>query len=148
MLVTVSLMLVSVVALLWQHKPPSDVIMMDIASKDRPKQAVTEKLPTKGLRITKLTGSTTIDLREHKKNNQTPRRRKSKNPKDLKGLVVNVNTATEEQLKQLPGVGKKTARRIMVYRKTKGRFKSLDDLDAVKGLGPKTLEKMRLYVRF
>jgi comEA protein len=59
---------------------------------------------------------------------------------------VNLNTATSEQLQQVPGIGPATADKILKMRKSYGPFKSVDDLLAIRGLGPKRLEKMRKYL--
>ena len=59
---------------------------------------------------------------------------------------VNLNTATSEQLQQVPGIGPVTADKILQMRKSYGAFKSVDDLRAVRGIGPKRLEKMRKYL--
>jgi len=56
---------------------------------------------------------------------------------------VNVNTADLTGLDQLAGVGPVIAQRIIDYRLSHGRFTTPDDLLAVKGIGPKTLAKMR-----
>jgi len=48
---------------------------------------------------------------------------------------VNLNTATSEQLQQVPGIGPATAGKILQMRKTYGPFKSVDDLLAIRGLG-------------
>lgn len=58
---------------------------------------------------------------------------------------INVNTATAEQLMQLPGIGPVTAQNIVSARADKP-FRSATDLDRVKGIGPKTLEKIRPFV--
>jgi competence ComEA-like helix-hairpin-helix protein len=47
--------------------------------------------------------------------------------------------------KSLPDVGETTARRIVDYRKRNGPFQSLDDLRQVRGIGPKTMERLRPY---
>lgn len=60
--------------------------------------------------------------------------------------AVNVNQATAKQLETLPGIGKVTAEHIVAYRTQKGPFASVDDLGNVKGIGPKTLEKLRPLV--
>ena len=62
------------------------------------------------------------------------------------GGVVNINTATAEQLQMLPGVGEVRARAILSERKERGGFKSVDDLRDVKGVGDTLLEKMRPFV--
>src|SRR5271170_7698542 len=59
---------------------------------------------------------------------------------------VNLNTATSEQLQQVPGIGPSTADKILQMRKSYGAFKSVNDLLAVRGIGPKRLEKMRKYL--
>ena len=60
--------------------------------------------------------------------------------------AVNVNTAAAPQLIALPGVGKTTAERIIAYRSEHGPFQNVDDLVNVKGIGKKTLEKMRKMI--
>src|SRR5207249_10418941 len=59
---------------------------------------------------------------------------------------VNINTATSEELQLVPGIGPATADKILQMRKSYGAFKSVDDLLAIRGLGPKRLEKMRKYL--
>src|SRR5882757_17891 len=59
---------------------------------------------------------------------------------------VNINTATSEELQLVPGIGPSTAGKILQMRKSYGPFKSVDDLLAIRGLGPKRLEKMRKYL--
>ena len=61
-------------------------------------------------------------------------------------LRVGLNTATSKELTQLPHIGPKTADRIVAHREANGPFKRVDDLTAVKGIGPKTLEKSRNQV--
>jgi competence protein ComEA len=59
---------------------------------------------------------------------------------------VNINTATSEELQQVPGIGPATAEKILQMRKSYGLFKSVDDLLAIKGIGKKRLDKMRKYL--
>ena len=57
--------------------------------------------------------------------------------------AVNVNTATKEQLEALDGIGPVKAQAIIDYRTKNGRFKSIDDLKNVAGIGDATLQKIR-----
>ena len=57
-----------------------------------------------------------------------------------------VNTATEYELRLLPGIGPATARVIVEYRQSHGPFRSLDELTRVRGIGPKTLELLRPHL--
>jgi competence protein ComEA len=56
---------------------------------------------------------------------------------------VHLNTATLEQLDELPGVGPSTAQKILDFRQEHGAFTSVDELDAVPGIGPARLEQLR-----
>jgi competence protein ComEA len=67
-------------------------------------------------------------------------------PKTQLTGVVNVNTATPEQLELLPGVGPTRAVSIIEHRKANGPFEHADDLEKVSGIGPKALERMRPHV--
>ena len=59
------------------------------------------------------------------------------------GSRININTATFQELQTLRGIGPTMAQRIIEYRQTSGRFATVDDLTNVKGVGEKTLEKIR-----
>jgi competence ComEA-like helix-hairpin-helix protein len=56
--------------------------------------------------------------------------------------LLNVNTATAEQLAALPGLGEKTAAAVVAYRAAHGKFKRVADLDQVEGIGPATIAKL------
>ena len=60
--------------------------------------------------------------------------------------VVNLNTASIAELESLPGVGSVRARAIIAERKRRGGFESVGQLAAVKGVGPKLLERLRPQV--
>lgn len=60
---------------------------------------------------------------------------------------ININTADQQILTQIKGVGPSTAKKIVDYRKENGEFKSIDELIKVKGIGEKSLAKMRPYLQ-
>jgi comEA protein len=61
---------------------------------------------------------------------------------------LNINTATAEQIEMLPGVGAAKAKAIIDYRTTNGNFKKIDDLQNVKGIKEKKIEKFKEYIIF
>jgi len=56
---------------------------------------------------------------------------------------VQLSTATLEQLETLPGIGPVMAQKILAFRTKHGAFSSVDELDAVSGIGPKRLDQLR-----
>ncbi|MCS6861831.1 MAG: ComEA family DNA-binding protein [Abditibacteriales bacterium] len=75
-------------------------------------------------------------------------RRAALNPSasQLKHHRINLNTATVEQLQQLPHIGPVLAERIVLYRREHGRFTRLEDLLNVPGIGEKKLARIREYI--
>lgn len=63
------------------------------------------------------------------------------------GELIDLNTATVQQLDTLPGVGPVTAAAIVAWRDTHGKFTSVEQLAEVDGIGPARLEKLRTLVR-
>jgi len=59
---------------------------------------------------------------------------------------VDVNRAEWPELSQLPDVGETLARRIVTSRDEQGPFNGVDDLERVRGIGPRTVEKIRPYL--
>ena len=57
--------------------------------------------------------------------------------------AVAINSATARELERLPDIGPKTAARIVQYRDTHGPFVSVEALQNVNGIGPRTLDKLR-----
>ncbi len=56
---------------------------------------------------------------------------------------INLNRASAQDLQRLPRIGPQTARRIVEHRKQHGPFRRLEDLTAVRGIGQKTVERLR-----
>lgn len=57
--------------------------------------------------------------------------------------AVNLNTATVEELKTLPGIGPAKAAAIVEYRSQNGNFKSVDEVKKVKGIGEGVFNKLK-----
>jgi competence protein ComEA len=68
-------------------------------------------------------------------------------PKRSARFLVDVNEADWPELAQLPGIGETLAQRIIAAREERGPFLDHGDLRRVRGIGPKTLEKIRPYLR-
>jgi len=66
---------------------------------------------------------------------------------DSEKAVLDLNQAGIEELQRLPGIGPTLASRIVADRAAQGPFRSVGDLLRVRGIGPKTLEKLRPHVR-
>src|SRR5262245_45801448 len=60
---------------------------------------------------------------------------------------IDLNTADRTERSQIPDIGPERAKAIEDYRNTKGRFRSVDELQEVSGFGEKTVEKVRPFVR-
>jgi competence protein ComEA len=67
-------------------------------------------------------------------------------PERVYDYRIDINQATWVEWMQLPGVGETLAKRIMEYREENGPFQSVDEMDDIKGIGPKTLEKLRPWL--
>ncbi len=60
--------------------------------------------------------------------------------------LIDLNTATAQELESLPGIGPITAGKIVAHREVSGPFAAVDDVQDVPGIGPKTLESIRSLV--
>ncbi|MED2253114.1 helix-hairpin-helix domain-containing protein [Brevibacillus parabrevis] len=74
--------------------------------------------------------------------NGTPSAGSSKQP----GKTVNLNSATVQELMTLPGIGESRAAAILEYRTQVGRFRSVDELKKVSGIGAKMFEKIKDHI--
>ncbi len=63
-----------------------------------------------------------------------------------KDVLININTASAYKLTELDGIGEVKAEAIVQYRKEHGKFTSVDELLNVKGIGEKTLDKIRSQI--
>lgn len=67
------------------------------------------------------------------------------NKKELPSHLVDINQASKSRLMELPGIGEKTADIIIQYRKI-DTFRRIEDIQNVKGIGPKKFEKMKPFI--
>ena len=69
----------------------------------------------------------------------------NKNTTDKNDLnsKVNINTATKEELDTLPGIGESTANKIINYREENGKFKSIEEIKEVSGIGDSKFEQIK-----
>ena len=65
------------------------------------------------------------------------------NNKKSNNEKININTATEEKLDELPGVGESTANKIIKYREENGKFKNIEDIKNVSGIGDAKFDGIR-----
>ena len=76
---------------------------------------------------------------------QTETKKSSGSTEKKVTFPVNINTASKKELDALPGIGEVLAQRIIDYRSANGPFSTVDELTKVKGIGAKTLEKLKPY---
>ena len=77
---------------------------------------------------------------------QTDGGRKPAAPAAKPTVMVNINTASATELEQLPGIGAKTAGRVVEYRQKNGPFKKVEELMNVRGVGEKNFLKLKEHI--
>jgi competence ComEA-like helix-hairpin-helix protein len=71
--------------------------------------------------------------------------RPARDPPAAKPRPLDLNRASREELERLPGVGPVIAERILTRRREMGRFRTLEDLQSVRGIGSATIERLRPF---
>lgn len=95
--------------------------------------------------------STTSSSKTHSTSKARKTKKKSKKATKTskrKTGKVNINTADAKTLTEFTGIGPVTAKKIVAYRRKNGKFKTAKDLMNVKGIGEKTLQKMKPQLKF
>ncbi|GIU54031.1 MULTISPECIES: ComEA family DNA-binding protein [Shewanella] len=72
----------------------------------------------------------------------------SKAVQDTKQAIVNINKASATELQQLKGIGESKAKAIVEYRAKNGKFKNLEQLSQVSGVGDKLIEQNAKQISF
>ena len=65
---------------------------------------------------------------------------------DNKNNLININTASIQELDTLPGIGEATANKIVNYREEKGKFNSIEEIKNVNGIGDKKYEELKTLI--
>jgi comEA protein len=79
-------------------------------------------------------------------NTERSQDRTTKSVVSSKPALLNINIASAKELQTLPNIGEQMAKRIINYRTQHGNFVSVDALQKVKGIGPKTIEKLKPFI--
>jgi comEA protein len=79
-------------------------------------------------------------------NTERSQDRTTKSVVSSKPVLLNINIASAKELQTLPNIGEQMAKRIINYRTQHGNFVSVDALQKVKGIGPKTIEKLKPFI--
>jgi competence protein ComEA len=122
--------------------PQDDVIVADVSAetdglRDREQTALAALL---------LISLTFLGWRYYEVATRQPRTFVIEKASDEIGYQIDINSATWFELSQLEAIGPVLARRIVADRDTNGPFRSIDDLQRVKGIGPRTVERNRRWM--
>ena len=96
--------------------------------------------------ITMGSGDEKSDGNNKEKSSLTSDNKSNINESAFKVSNVNINTATQTELETLPGIGPSLALKIINYRKENGKFKSIEELKNVSGIGDNKYDEIKQYI--
>ncbi len=117
--------------------------------KQRNSETTEKSIDKTTIYVTKNTGGTeksasnTEKIQEHKQSGNT----KNNNSTTNKNEKININTATQAELETLPGIGPSTALKIINYRKENGKYKTIEDIKKVSGIGDSKYNKIKELIK-
>lgn len=100
---------------------------------------------TAGMLVGRHTKETEIEVSKYDQIVLQSTQNQSRGSEQIVGKI-NINTATQDQLVSLPGIGEATAQKIIVYRQNNGVFKSVYELLNISGIGDKKLNELLDYI--
>ena len=83
----------------------------------------------------------------NEKSSTTSNATKSRTASTKSTEKININSATQTELETLPGIGSSTALKIINYRKENGKFKTIEEIKNVKGIGDAKYEKIKELIK-
>ncbi len=94
-----------------------------------------------GMQITIPSKTESQDNKESKENKESETKQQTYT--QATSQKININTATQEELETLTGIGPSTATKIIQHRKENGKFKTIEDIKNVKGIGESKYDKIK-----
>ena len=102
---------------------------------------------TVAVSLTEQGGSSAVTISaERSETSESPASPVSSSPESSFQVLLNINTATEQELCSLPGIGEKLAEQIIAFREKNGSFRGIEEIMSVDGIGAKIYEELKDYI--
>ena len=118
--------------------------------KQRNSETTEKSIDKTTIYVTKNTGGTEKSASNTEKNTGNTNNSgntKNNNSTTNKNEKININTATQAELETLPGIGPSTALKIINYRKENGKYKTIEDIKKVSGIGDSKYNKIKELIK-